>query len=154
MKFKKKLFWATNFLVLALFSVYAASGFLGLGNKAAYADALRNNDFAARSKNFVVVQNDESAGSGPRGAALSASSSDDVICSLTPTQAAQLDAFFNVNITHFNVNNTNVQVAIVSGHHLTRSELIAFLQASNQSLDCQVVGAQHVFFMPVLPQIS
>lgn len=153
MKVKKKLFWVTNFLVLALFSVYAASGLLGFGTRAAYADTLESHDFASKSKNFVVVHNDENAG-GPRGAALSASSSDDVICSLTPTQAAQLDAFFSVNITSFNVNNNTVQVAVVSGHHLTRSELIAFLRASNQSLDCQVVGAQHVFFMPVLPQIS
>lgn len=155
MNVKKKLFWAINFSVLALFSLYALSGTLGFGTKAAYADALANHDFASKSKNFVVVHNDESSNSGgPRNAALSASTSDDVICSLTPTQAAQLDAFFNVNVTNFNVNNSNVQVAVVSGHHLTKSELMAFLNASNQSLDCQIVGAQHVFFMPVLPQIS
>lgn len=153
MKAKKKLFWIVNFSVLALFSLYALSGSLGFGTRAAYADALESHDFASKSKNFVVVHNDDGI-NGPRGAALSASSSDDVICSLTPTQAAQLDAFFNVNITKFNVNNTTVQVAVVSGHHLTKSELLAFLKASNQSLDCQVVGAQHVFFMPVLPQIS
>lgn len=153
MKVKKKLFWIANFSVLALFSLYALSGVFGFGTRAAYADSLESHNFASKSKNFVVVHNDENV-NGPRGAAISASSSDDVICSLTPTQAAQLDAFFNVNLTNFNVNNTNVQVAVVSGHHLTKSELIAFLRASNQSLDCQVVGEQHVFFMPVLPQIS
>lgn len=151
MRVRKKLFWMVNFLVLTLFSLYAVSGTLGFGAKHAYADALENGNFYKKSKNFVVVNNDQDNGSQ---GSVSASSSDDVVCSLTPTQAAELDAFFRVQISNFTINNNNVEVAVVSGHHLTKSELLAFLKASNQSLDCQVIGVHHVFFLPVLPQIS
>jgi hypothetical protein len=145
---KKKLFWVTNFSVLAFFSFYTLSGFLGFGTSQAYAATLKEGDFHKKGKHFVVVENDEGQ---PQGSL----SSEQEICTLSSTQAAELDAFFNVKIMDIQVSGeTTVELAAVHGKHLTKRQLLEFLRASDESLDCHVVSVRHIFFLPVIPQIS
>jgi len=161
MQVKRKLYWVASSLALVLFTAYAIAGVLGLGADKAYADAISKHDMFKESSNFVVVNEDsqdednnghgQGGGLNGLGQALTGS---EVICSLTPTQVAQLDAFFNVHTFTVSVQGKDVEVATVQGRHLTKHELEQFLQASNTSLDCQIVGQHHIFFFPVLPQIS
>lgn len=159
MTIRRKLFWSLNFLILGAFTFYAAIGVLGVGAHHAYADALDHDDFYRQSHNFVVVHGEHNGAPDPGGSGLSSGGSGsgggEEICSLTPTQEQELDAFFNVQLNNITVSNGDtVQVAIVSGRQLTQSQLTQFLRVSDQSLNCQVVGTAHVFFLPVLPQIS
>lgn len=152
---KKKLYWIMSLASLTLFTAYAAAGLLGFGASTAYADAITEGGMIKMSKNFVVVNEDQSDEEGqPLGGIGQAFQSGEVICSLTPTQAAELAAFFDVHTFTVGVQGSAVQVATVSGRHLTKQELMNFLRASNQSLDCQIVGVHHLFFLPIIPQIS
>jgi hypothetical protein len=145
-----------SFIALILFSAYAVVGVLGVGSDTAYADALKHGDMLKHSHQFVVVDSDNDGqgnGNGGGGIARALAGSQD-ICSLTPTQASELDAFFNVHTRNINVGSTNVEVATVQGRHLTRQQLLDFLRATNQTLDCEVVGVHHIFIFPIIPQIS
>lgn len=145
------MFWIANFSVLSLFSFYTLSGVMGFGTNQAYAATLNKDGFHRKGKHFVVVDKDEDDNEQPQGSI----TSEQEICTLTSTQAAQLDAFFNVRILDIQVSGEEtVEVAAVRGRHLTKRQLLEFLRASDQSLDCQVVGMRHIFFLPVIPQIS
>ncbi len=153
MKLKRTIFWSLNFLVLSMFSLYAASSMLGFGTHKAYAAALNNNNFYQQSKHFVVVHGEHNGNPDPGGAGMTSNGQE--ICSLTPTQEQQLDAFFDVQTDTIKVSDgTDVQVAVVSGQSLTKEQLLRFLRVTDQSLHCHVIGTAHVFFLPVLPQIS
>ena len=152
-KTKKKLFWILNFSVLAMFSLYALSGTLGFANKKAYADTLADGNFHARSKHFMVVDKDKDDDK-DKGTSAGASDSTKEICTLNDQQVAELDAFFKVNTFSLTVNGDVVTIAAVSGRHLTKKQLMDFLKASDSTLQCKLVQQHHVFFLPVLPQIS
>lgn len=152
MKMKKKLFWIVNFSVLAMFSLYALSGTSGFASKKAYADTLADGNFHARSKHFMVVDKDKD--DNDKSTSAGASDSTKEICTLNDQQVAELDAFFKVNTFSLTVNGDVVTIAAVSGHHLTKKQLMDFLKASDSTLECKLVVQHHVFFLPVLPQLS
>ena len=146
---KHKFYWLASFVALVLFTAYAVIGVFGFGTNQAYAEALSHGNMTRMSKHFVVVNDDKT----PEGVG-GMLQNGEAICSLTPTQAAELDAFFRVHTITVKVGGNPVEIATVSGRHLTKQELLDFLKASNQSLDCQVVGMRHLFFLPIIPQIS
>ena len=159
---KRKLYLLMSLATLMLFSFYAVAGVIGIGADTAYADAIEKDGMLKTSNHFVVVGNDdenkgENDGQGNNngsGGIADALASGEVICSLTPTQVAELDAFFNVHTRNVDVNGATVQVATVQGRHLTKSQLMDYLHATNQTLQCEIVGVHHVFIFPIVPQIS
>ena len=158
---KRRLFWIVNFSVLTLFSMYTLASTFALGSHKAYAETLSRDDFHKKSHHFVVVDNDDDKDSNDHDKdkhkhkpGAGGSGEVETICTLNDRQVAELDAFFKVDTFQVNVNGDVVTIAAVSGKHLTKKELKDFLKASDQTLECKIVERHHVFFLPVLPQIS
>ena len=146
---KQKFMWTFSFLVLSLFTVYSLFGMLGIGTTPAYAETLSKNDFYKRGKQFMLVDKKEK-----NGGITGNFNGEQEICSLNTEQVAELDAFFKVDTFDVDVRGENVTIAAVSGKRLTKQQLLNYLKASDQSLECHLVQHHRMFFLPVLPQLS
>jgi hypothetical protein len=144
-KVKKKILWGFSFFTLALFSLYALMGTFGLGTNKAYAQTLSKDDFYKRGRHFVALDK-----AGLRGEIHGSQE----ICTLHSEQVAELDAFFNVRTFEFDIKGEEVTVAAVQGRHLTKKQLMQYLKASDEDLQCQIVHRHKIFFFPVVPQVS
>jgi hypothetical protein len=173
---KAKLFtvWVVAFFGLFLFSSSAVGALTSWGQDQAYAEAVQahRKEFGGSSKNFVEVKNfghrdkkdhrdksDHRDKKDKKGGFFDGIGGGDgevtLICSVTPLQAAELDAFFNVKEFQIQIGDDIITIERVAGKHLTEAELRAFLRASDPDLDCEIVGRAHVFFLPLIPpQVS
>jgi hypothetical protein len=146
---KKKIIWSINFFILGLFSLYSLVSIFGASPAKAYAQSLSENGFHKKGQNFMVVDKEK-----PRGGVSARLAGEQEICMLSTEQVAELDAFFNVDTFALEVEGNTVTIASIKGRHLSKHQLLDYLQASDSELDCQVIQHHHIFFLPVLPQVS
>jgi hypothetical protein len=152
-KFKLAALWVVAFCGLFLFTGVAFGHLTGMGTTQAYAQTVKSHSDFRDSRNFVEVDGDGGDNHGMLDK-LGGDANTKMICSVTPLQAAELDAFFHVKEFNFQVDGNVMTVERVSGHNLTKKQLKDFLKASDASLNCHVIGGGHVFFLPLIPHIS
>ncbi len=150
----RKLSWVLVFGILSVFTLFTVGNATGWAQNKAYAETIHNNHMESRGGHKLVVVDVDNEDKGVTERLSHFSSNEQAICQLSATQAAELDAFFEVNQSEVNINGEDVTIATVSGRHLTSHQLKEFLRASDASLECHLVGQAHVFFLPVIPQVS
>lgn len=149
---KKVVFWIFSFSLLTLFTLSSIGNVFGIGTGTAYAETISDRGFYDKDKRyFIVGRDDDKKGVFDKFQKLQ---EDEEICALTPEQVAELDAFFKVKTTELKIHGDIVTIAGVSGHHLTKRQLMDYLRVNDASLDCRIVKKRRVFLFPVLPQIS
>lgn len=152
---KRKLLavWTVAFCGLFLFTGTAIGALTDWGKTRAYAQTIESHKDFKNFRNFVEVD-----GEGIKDPGIlkrfGGEGEAKMICSVTPLQAAELDAFFHVKEFDINIGGNIVTIEKVSGRTLTAKQLKDFLRASDESLQCHLIGRGHVFFLPLIPHIS
>ena len=80
------------------------------------------------------------------------SSSPKELCSMTPSQLAQVAAHYDVSYVSVTVNGRQVQIAKVSGRGANDHDLRTYL--GDPKMTCKLVRDGGVFFLPFDPNIS